>query len=242
MSFERLVQLPFKSKSSVIAGQLLNMIRGGEIRVGDRLPPERMIAEQTGASRPSVREAISALQISGILETRPGDGTYVVRSPAENNGPNPALVVLEKSDSPHEILLARRAVEIGVLRFAVEVAMDRDLDALESAWRQRLQKGRMRDFEAYTLCGKEFHMAIARATRNRVLIDIMDRLLNAMQQPLWVNMRKAYYQADPSRIEQMLDVHDNIVAAMIDRDVVKAVRALEADFDHVQEQLYGFTE
>jgi DNA-binding GntR family transcriptional regulator len=71
---------------------------------------------------------------------------------------------------------------------------------------------------------------------------MMDKLLDAMQQPLWINMRKAYYQEDPSRIDQMLEVHDNIVKAIIERDVEKAVCAIEADFDHVLQQLYSFNE
>ncbi len=242
MEFRRLNQAPFKRKSSVIAEQLFEMIQAGEIRVGEKLPPERIIAEQMGVSRPSVREAISALQISGILETRPGDGTYVTRLPAVDNGTNPAISVLEKSDSPYEILQARRAVEIGVVRLAIEVATDEDLGSLKKAWRERFEKARQGDFEAYTMYGKDFHMTIARATRNRVIIDMMDHLLGAMQQTLWVNMRKAYYQADPSRIDQMLQVHNDIVNAIIDRNVEKAVQALEADFDHVLIQLYNFNE
>ncbi len=82
MEFRRLDQTRFRSKSSIIADQILQMIRCGELNAGEKLPPERIIAEQLGVSRPSVREAISALQIVGILETRPGDGTYVTRSSA----------------------------------------------------------------------------------------------------------------------------------------------------------------
>ena len=242
MEFKRLTQAPFKSKSSVIAEQLLEMIRSGGIPVGNKLPPERIIAEQMGVSRPSVREAISALQIGGILETRPGDGTYVVRSPLADNDPNPAIAVLEKSDSPYDMLQARKAVEIGVVRLAIEVATDGDLASLKKTWLKRFEKGRKRNFEAYTMYGKEFHLTIAKATRNRVVIDMMDRLLDAMQQPLWVNMRKAYYEAEPSRIDEMLEVHNNIVKAIIDRDVERAVQAIEADFDHVLKQLYSFSE
>jgi len=242
MKFKRLTQEPFKRKSSVIAEQLLEMIRSGEIQVGNKLPPERIIGEQMGVSRPSVREAISALQISGILETRPGDGTYVVRSPVADSEPDSVIAVLETSDSPYDILQARKAVEIGVVRLAIETATDEDLASLEKTWLERVEKGRTGNFEAYTMYGKDFHLSIAKATRNRVIIDMMDRLLDAMQQPLWVNMRKAYYERNPSHIDEMLDVHNAIVNAIIDRDVEKAVQAIEADFDHVLKQLYSFSE
>ena len=90
--------------------------------------------------------------------------------------------------------------------------------------------------------GKEFHLAIAKATKNRLIINMMDKLLNAMQQPLWVNMRKAYYEGDPSRINQMLEVHTEMVNAMAERDTERAIKAIEADFEQVLAQLYNFNE
>ncbi|EKD34792.1 MAG: hypothetical protein ACD_75C02183G0001, partial [uncultured bacterium] len=77
MTFEKLIQTRYKKKSSFIADQILRMINSGLYKAGSRLPSERTITEQMGVSRPSLREAISALQIVGILESRPGDGTYV---------------------------------------------------------------------------------------------------------------------------------------------------------------------
>jgi GntR family transcriptional regulator, transcriptional repressor for pyruvate dehydrogenase complex len=242
MEFKKLSQTQFKSKSAIIAEQLIEMLRTGVFRVGQKLPPERIIAEQMGVSRPSVREAISALQIGGILDTRPGDGTYVTHSPAANDVANQAISVLETSDSPYDILQARRAIEIGVIRLAIEVASDEDISALKRAYTERNRTGKKGNFEEYTMYGKDFHLTIAKATKNRVIINMMDKLLDAMQQPLWVNMRKAYYKEDPSRIDQMLEVHNDIVNAIIERDAEKAVHALEADFDHVLQQLYSFNE
>jgi DNA-binding FadR family transcriptional regulator len=80
MSFDKLPTYRFQKRSSIIAEQIVNKIRSGEYPQGSRLPPERAIAEQMGVGRPSVREAISALQIAGLLESRPGDGTYVQQS------------------------------------------------------------------------------------------------------------------------------------------------------------------
>jgi GntR family transcriptional repressor for pyruvate dehydrogenase complex len=242
MGFKPINQAPFKSKASIIAGEILGMIEEGRVRIGDKLPPERIIAEQMGVSRPSVREAISALHISGILETRPGDGTYVSHSPAAKNSSNQALLVLEESESPYQILQARRAVEFGVARLAIEVASDEDISEIENTWFKRYEKGRRGEYEAYTLCGKEFHMAIAKATRNPLIVNMMDRLLGAMQQPLWVDMRKSYYEADPSRIDQMLEIHNEIVEAVAARDTERTVRAIDADFQNVLKQLYNFNE
>ena len=238
MEFQKLDQTRFRSKSSIIADQILQMIRNGELNAGEKLHPERIIAEQLGVSRPSVREAISALQIVGILETRPGDGTYVTRSSARDELTQQAMSVLEESDSPYEILQARKALELGVIRLAIEMASDDDLLKIKEAWSAKSEKGKTGEYEAYSMRGKEFHLSIAKATKNRLIENIMDKLLDAMNQPLWVNMRRVYYEADDSRIEEMLKVHDDIVAAILRRDTEKAIQSLEVDFDIVLKQLY----
>ncbi len=86
--------------------------------------------------------------------------------------------------------------------------------------------------------GKKLHLAIAEATKNRIIISVVDRLLNITGQPLWQNMRRLYYESDHSRIDQMLDIHDRIVRAVQQRNSHEAILALEADFDTVIEQLY----
>jgi GntR family transcriptional repressor for pyruvate dehydrogenase complex len=242
MAFEKINQGKFQKKSSIIADQILERIKSGEYSAGSKLPSERMIAEQMGVSRPSLREAISALHIVGILESRPGDGSYVSAIPASEDPISQALSVLEQSDSPFEVLQARKAFEVGVAKLAVEVADDEDIKTIKKRWNEKYEKGRRGDYVAYTRYGKEFHLAIARATRNRLIIAVMDKLLNVTNQPLWVSMRQAYYEADPARIEEMLEVHNDIVTAIQERDSDKAIRSLEKDFDNVLEQLYSLRE
>lgn len=77
MQFE---EIGNKKKSIQIATQILTAIGNGRVQAGDRLPPEEEIARMTGTSRPSVREALGALQIVGVLETKAGSGTFVRKS------------------------------------------------------------------------------------------------------------------------------------------------------------------
>ncbi len=77
LKFTKVTPEKFKGKGAIIAEQILERIKSGEYPSGSKLPAERIIAEQMGVSRHSVREAISALQIVGFLESRPGDGTYI---------------------------------------------------------------------------------------------------------------------------------------------------------------------
>jgi GntR family transcriptional regulator, transcriptional repressor for pyruvate dehydrogenase complex len=239
MIFEKVAQPPFKKKSSFIADQLLSMINAGSYKAGSRLPSERLISEQMGVSRPSLREAISALQIVGVLESRPGDGTYVSAPTASEDITRQALTVLEECDSPYENMQARKAVEIGAAQLAIKVATDADLLTLKQAWDEKCTRGRKGDLEEYLRYGKEFHLAIARATKNRIIEGIVDRLLDLTIQPLWINMRRQYFQEDPSRIELMLDIHDRIVKAISSRDTEKTIRELEIHFDIQIEQVYN---
>jgi GntR family transcriptional repressor for pyruvate dehydrogenase complex len=239
MTFEKLIQARYKKKSSFIADQILRMINTGLYKAGSRLPSERTITEQMGVSRPSLREAISALQIVGILESRPGDGTYVSTPVATEELMRRAVTVLEECDSPLENMQARKALEIGAVRLAIEVATDADLDALKEAWDEKCIRGRRGDLEEYLRYGKEFHIAIARATKNRIIEAIMEKLLDMTIQPLWIKMRRDYFVKDFSRMELMLDIHDRITSAIVARDKDRAIRELEIHYDMQIEQIYG---
>ncbi len=239
MTFEKISQVKFKKKSSFIADQILKMINSGLYPAGSKLPSERVIAEQMEVSRPSLREAISALQLAGILESRPGDGTYVYPSVASERLISQALSVLEESDSPFENLQARKVVEAGAVKLAIQVASDEDVFALKAIWDRKCDLGRQGYLEEYLRYGKEFHLAIARATKNRIIEGIMERLLDLAMQPLWINLRRDYFRNDPVRFSLMLDIHDRIVKAIGERDEQTAVREMEYHFDIQIEQIYN---
>lgn len=239
IKFYKSPQARFKSKGAIIAEQILAKIKSGEYPSGTKLPAERLIAEQVAASRPSVREAISALHIVGIIERHPGDGNYVSSELSLDDLSLQATRILEESDSPYEILQARKVVETGSVRLAIKEASDQDINKITSVWEEKYKIGLAGDYEAYTRLGKKLHLAIAEATQNRIIISMVDRLLDISTQPLWQNMRKIYYEKDPVRIEQMLDIHDRIVKAIQRRNSHEAILALEADFDTVLEQFYN---
>ena len=217
------------------------MIRTGQYPVSSKLPPERIIAEQMGVSRPSVREAISALQIVGVLETRPGDGTYISKPLISDQLSFQVQTILEQSDSPYEIIQARKAIESGVIHQAIKLATDADIQSIRVAWNKKHEKGLKGDYDAYTKQGKDFHLSIAQATKNNLIVAIMDRLLSVTNRPLWRSMRCRYYEQNPERIEPMMDVHKKIVAAFEERNAEKAIQALEEDLDTVLEQLYNMS-
>jgi DNA-binding GntR family transcriptional regulator len=122
------------------------------------------------------------------------------------------------------------------------MATDTDLAALKEAWDEKCHRGRGGDINEYLRYGKEFHLAIARATKNRLIEAVTVKLLDMTIQPLWISMRREYFRSDPTRIELMLDVHDRIVKAIFQRDIEKAIHAIEVHYDIQIEQIYGQTE
>jgi GntR family transcriptional repressor for pyruvate dehydrogenase complex len=242
IKFQKLPQPQYRKRSSIIADFIVDQIRSNEYRADMKLPSERTIAEQLGVSRPSVREAISALQVVGILESRPGDGTYVRKRIGFEDLGHQAIQVLEASDSPLELLQARKALEIGTTRMVIKIANQTGLERIEKAWQNKLREGQRGNYDGYLDHANEFHMAIARATRNTVIERMTENLMKATQQPLWQSMRRTYYAGDPNRLKEMLDVHDRIVKAIQKRQTELAIEAIEEHFDILIHRTYHLTD
>ena len=238
MQFEKVKQAKFQRKSSYIADQILRMIKTGRYKAGAKLPPERLLAEQMEVGRPSVREAISALQIVGILESRPGEGSFLAKPQSFDALMARALNVLEESDSPFEVLNVRKAIEIGVVYLAVKTATEEDIREIKAEWNEKYEKGRKGDYVGFIGHGRQFHLAIARATKSKAIEAVMDELLKITDQALWVNMRQGYFKKDPTRIEPILELHAGIVQAIEVRNALEAVRLMELHFDLNLQQHY----
>lgn len=236
--FTRVTQAGFRKKSSLIAEQILHLIKTGVYEPASKLPPERIIAEQMNVGRPSVREAISALHIAGILESRPGDGTYVAISPPIDFPVDNTLSVLEESDSPFEVLQARKAMEIGVIHLAIKNATAEDIQRIKAAWQQKRANARKGNYSEFIRHGREFHRTIAEATGSRSIVSLTEGLLKMTHQSLWVHMREQFYRQDKSRLEPMIKLHDDIVKAIENRNSEKAIQLIEKHYDIQIEQHY----
>ncbi len=156
VAFQRLYQQ--------VAGQLGELIRQGEFRQGDRLPPERDLARQLGVSRPTVREAMIALEIAGLVDVRTGSGAYV--RGASSAGVLP-FAPPDIGPSPFELVAARRLIEpevafaaAGCMRADVLAGIAETLDAMRAG----IDSG-----DGVQAADRLFHTRIAAATGNTVL-------------------------------------------------------------------------
>ncbi len=203
-----------------IAEQLRSLIKSGKFAVGTRLPAERELAKRLGVSRPSVREALIALEVEKAIEVRSGSGIYVqkpMRRQAAQQKINGSA-----DWGPLELMRARELVESEVAALAARNARKSDLlligDALEQM-RHEIARGQIpRNGD------ESFHMAIASACGNEVLRDTVQGYWQARQGALFKRLGD-YFEDDVSWDAALIE-HAAVLKAVQERDTGAARRAM----------------
>src|SRR4051812_40124549 len=171
--------LPSGSAVSVVATRLLDLFTGGSIAPGTRLPPERQLAASLEVGRSAVREALAALDILGVVDVRPGSGTYLRGSVSELLPQTLRWGMLIGERNTAELLELRSGLEIYVARLAAARVEASDLDSLRTALeRMRQSVGTLRTFAKADL---DFHDALARTADNALLIDMLHVVRSLLQ-------------------------------------------------------------
>lgn len=182
-----------------IVEQIRLLVSEGHVKAGDRLPSERDLAERLQVSRASVREALSALEMMGLLEIRSGEGTYIKQVNIDSVVAPLAWVLSMEKDTVLELLEVRKILETQAAVLAAERAEPENLaelrDALEEM-KMDLDAGRLGEASDHS-----FHYAIARGTRNKILIRLMNAISDTMHQTLKTS-RTQMYESDeiPERL------------------------------------------
>lgn len=202
-----------------VATQILALIRQGEFPPGERLPPERELALKLGVSRPSLREALIALEIGGQVEIRMGSGVYVSAVSVDDTGTVGAL-----GDSPSELMQARSAIECYVVVLAAARMTAAMLDRL------RRTVDRMRRLSAAgkspVEADRQFHMLIAEAAGNSVLSRYMGELFDSRHDPIAAAMRG--HAETAQTWTEAVQEHEVILRALQAGDPVAAQTAIRA--------------
>lgn len=206
------------SLSRQVLNAMEGMIQSGEWKVGDRIPSEPELARAFSVSHNTIREALQSLIHMGMLEARPGDGTYVMASDRF------AVAVsnrLKESELP-QILEARLALEKEIARLAAIKRTEEDLKILAAA---------LKDCYARTRPGIEddmlFHAAVARATHNTVLAELYNIIIRNVQENLETLLEEKQYEAGAMKL------HDDLLEAIRtqDADTAENIIVKIVDFD-----------
>lgn len=203
-----------------IADHLVEDIRAGRLRPGDRLPGERELAQQLGVGRASVREALGFLQVRNIIETRRGSGSFVGADAVTivvEDAPVPGLL-LPADASPSSLIQARLILEPSIARLAAEVRGETEAIAeLIERMAASCDPEDPAQRRVWSDADRDFHRRIATATRNPVLAAVGAQLSEIMDQPLWQRLRDDAISV-PGRTILQLAEHRLIAAAIADGD------------------------
>jgi GntR family transcriptional repressor for pyruvate dehydrogenase complex len=210
--------LPRRAVRDAAIETIKKMIRAGELRAGEKLPPERELAPALGVSRNSLREAIRALALMNVLESRHGDGTYVTSlDPAALMEPVAFLLSLDPNALAH-LFEARRILEGETAALAADRISDEELVALKAALADMKIKTENR--EEFLQADMRMHDMVASAARNPLLIQLMRSVAG-----LGLRSRMHTVQS-PGIVRHVLTDHARIVSALGRRDSNGARRAM----------------
>ncbi len=200
-----------------IADQVRLLIDQGEFPVGSKLPAERELASQLGVSRPTIREALIALEVEGRLKIRVGSGVYVI-------APEPALDISNSAmiEGPFEILQARAFVESAVAEEAARRARASDIKRLDSILRDATRLKADCD-ETFAL-DRRFHTAIAEILGNAVIVRCVGELFDLRINPYFE--RLARHTLDDTAWRSAVQEHTDIRDAIVARDPQRARAAM----------------
>ncbi len=205
-----------------IVRQIRALIADGQLKSGDRLPPERDLAERFRVSRTSVREALRALESTGLIEIRPGEGTFVREISVEALVEPLALVILTQREAIAELYEARRLLEPPIAALAARRASDEAIAEL----------GRILDAQAREVAAggtglaqdAAFHTTIAHSAHNRAITRIVTALMDLLAQSRDESLQT------PGRPQRSHQDHRRVLAAIQSRD---AEAARQAMLDHL---------
>jgi GntR family transcriptional repressor for pyruvate dehydrogenase complex len=217
-----------------VTRRLLDHFTSGTVAPGARLPPERRLAETFAVGRSAVREALAALEVLGVVEVRPGSGTYLRSSTSELLPQTLSWGMLLGEPKTRELVQVRHGLEVQAARLAATAVEDDGIAALTAHLEAMRAAGT--DFEAFAAADLRFHQELAEQTRNALL----DQMLQSVRSLIRVWAERAV--SDAEHVEVTCTEHAAVLAALAARDPEAAARAMDAHMDSAGARLLATVE
>ncbi|WP_400194895.1 FadR/GntR family transcriptional regulator [Lysinibacillus telephonicus] len=210
--------------SQQVLDHIVNLLMSGQLKPGERLPPEFELMEQFEVSRPVLREALSSLETLEIVTRKPRDGTFI--NSKISSSPFKAMLALSINDIP-AVIEARMVLELGLVTMAAEKITDEELDKLKRTI-DLIQENRDKD---YGYLDQEFHRIIAEAANNPVVEGMIVALLIAHKK---TDSLITYRDPDIT-----IEHHLAIYLALKRRDHIAAYNAMYQHLSFVRSKILG---
>jgi len=212
-----------------VTAQLLALIRDGHLKPGDLLPSERELMERLQVGRSSVREALRGLATMRVIEVRPGRGAFVRALVTEDLVPAQALRALINRDTMMQIVEAREVLEVELAAMAAERASEDDLN--EIAGIIAAMEAAVGDVEKSLSLNAAFHLAVASAARNQVLLKMLQSVRDYLEERL-----REVTQGE-ARMRESLAGHRDIYACIRSGERKCAADAMRRHLGEVRRQI-----
>jgi len=211
-----------------IVQQVEESIQKGALKTGDKLPPERELAQQFGVSRTAVREAVKALREKGFVEAYPGRGTFIMETSA-----HPIRLSLDRmvkagqAEGSRYLTEVREMMDPEIAALAAERAEAEDLAAMHESF--EVMERAKRDPDAFIEADLDFHLALAEAAANPIILSLIDSIVGLLRE-----QRMGIFQVEggPERGQYH---HKKILDAVEHRDAAGAREAMKAHMRQVRE-------
>jgi len=231
-----LTKLTEPNRPRYVVDQILSSIEEGSLKAGERLPSEAKLAELTGVGRTSVREALAALRLMGIVETRVGAGSYVVASLDGGNSQERVAgeiaEAISLSAEAVQLQEARAVFECGLVRLVVVRWSPKKAEVFEGLLSAMSDAAERECYEDYLRLHRDFHLRLAQATDNPILERTERSFLEFMDHEGWQDMERQFLL--PERAEHLresFELHRQIVDALSAGDVGLATTHMVQHFE-----------
>lgn len=219
-----------KSYQKVI-DYIKQQIREGRLQIGEKLPAERELSLQLGISRNSVREAIRSLEIMGMISSQHGAGNYLTGNFENNLVESISMMFLLKQINYQQVSELRRGLELQALLLAIDNITQPELDKLKQI-NSQLEHGTE---ETNVILDKQLHYNIAIASKNTLIIDILQALSDLIDQFIY-DLRKEILSSEDSRVI-LNEAHNEMMQSLLNRDKNLAYQAISKHYGIVDEKL-----
>jgi GntR family transcriptional repressor for pyruvate dehydrogenase complex len=220
-----------------ILDEIREAIKAGKLKGGDQLPSERDMAKLFGTSRAAVRQAIVAMEVSGLVEVKPGSGTYLKDINLNNYLEPLAYLIYGTEAGVLDILELRIALETEAAALAALRATSEDIEAMKKAL-EKEQQVMKADYMAIEE-DIAFHNTISKATHNQVFDKVMYTIRELLNCSFTEQRNKTWNL--PDRVELIQKEHENIVQAIVERSPEKAQMAMRKHLTRLKTYLQGLS-
>ena len=226
-----------KKKYEEVCEILHEKILAGELKPGDRLDSVEYLAEQLQVSRSAVREALSALKAMGLIEIKQGSGTFVKQFPEQKlDFPLSTSILAHNENVPH-LLELRKIIEVGTVSSAARNRTIEDIEHLKAILEK--MKTVQGDEELGEKIDFEFHMAIANASHNPLIPNLLDQV-SGLTIDLMRETRRLWLFSKQTTIEQLYDEHMQIFLAIKQQNPELAELAMYSHLSNVEKILMQY--